>query len=429
MPISSKYGHLLEDSDVKRWQDNLLANSAVTGEVYLRTLGLYCELEGTTPKEILSEGPSKEFRDGFLDFVREMEKKGKAGSYIERFRKVIVSWFSHNAVQASLKVNIRGKSETPTLQNERIPTAKELAKILRMGSPRARVSISLMAFSGLRPGSLGNHLGTDGIRLGDFTECKITSKELVVERVPSIVSVRSGLSKARHQYFTFVGSEAMTYIQDYIRIRLERGERLTGESPLIWFDPRGERKNGFLRSALVERDVREAILKAEFRWRPYVLRAYCDTNLIIAESKGVISHPYLQFLMGHKGDIEARYSTNKRRLPPSMIEGLRQCYKKSSKFLQTSIDETSQRELRDEFRRVVLTSVGFKKDDVEQLDPESLSDVEFQSRVKEKLLGLVANNGARQKVVPNKEVEKMILEGWEYVDALPNGKAILKLPH
>ncbi|MEM2997058.1 MAG: hypothetical protein QXK52_06065 [Candidatus Bathyarchaeia archaeon] len=38
-----------------------------------------------------------------------------------------------------------------------------------------------------------------------------------------------------------------------------------------------------------------------------------DTNVIIAESKGKISHPYLQLLMGHKGDIEARCSTNKDR--------------------------------------------------------------------------------------------------------------------
>jgi len=34
--------------------------------------------------------------------------------------------------------------------------------------------------------------------------------------------------------------------------------------------------------------------------RPYVLRAYFDTNMIIAESKGKISHPHLQFLRGHK---------------------------------------------------------------------------------------------------------------------------------
>ncbi|MBS7626977.1 hypothetical protein KEJ51_08120 [Candidatus Bathyarchaeota archaeon] len=57
-------------------------------------------------------------------------------------------------------------------------------------------------------------------------------------------------------------------------------------------------------------------MKAGFSWRPYVLRAYFDTNMIIAVSKGKISHLYLQFMMGHKGDIEAMYSTNKGVLPP-----------------------------------------------------------------------------------------------------------------
>lgn len=72
------------------------------------------------------------------------------------------------------------------------------------------------------------------------------------------------------------------------------------------------------------RDIKEAILKAGFSWRPYVLRAYFDTNMIIAESKGKVSHPYLQFFMGHKGDMEARYSTNKGWLPPDMVEGMRE---------------------------------------------------------------------------------------------------------
>ncbi|MCX8175940.1 MAG: hypothetical protein N3E48_01755 [Candidatus Bathyarchaeota archaeon] len=53
-----------------------------------------------------------------------------------------------------------------------------------------------------------------------------------------------------------------------------------------------------MRTTFVTRDVVEAILKAGFSWRPYVLRVYCDTNMIIAEFKGKISHPYLQFIMG-----------------------------------------------------------------------------------------------------------------------------------
>ena len=76
-----------------------------------------------------------------------------------------------------------------------------------------------------------------------------------------------------------------------------------------------------------------------------MLRVYFDTNMIIAESKGKISHPYLQFMMGHKGDIEARYSTNKRRLPPDMVKDMRRCYKECEPFLMTITAEVEQADI------------------------------------------------------------------------------------
>ena len=42
-----------------------------------------------------------------------------------------------------------------------------------------------------------------------------------------------------------------------------------------------------------------------------MLRAYFDTQLMVAENHGKISHAYRQFFMGHSDDIEARYTTNK----------------------------------------------------------------------------------------------------------------------
>ena len=276
---------------------------------------------------MLKTAKTKAFRDNFLDFVRELERKGKAGSYIARFKKVIRSWLSFNGLDVKLKINIAREYETPRIADERVPSKEELDKILRMASTRARVSIALMAFSGLRPQSLGNYDGTDGLKIGDFIEAEIKADSIKFQKIPAILVIRKGLSKVRHQYFTFVPQQTLTYIQDYLQKRVKTGEKLSKNSPLLGFDPRGFRKNSFLRTNLVTRDIRETILKAGFNWRPYVLRAYFDTNMIIAESKGKISHPYLQFMMGHKGDIEARYSTNKGILPPDMIEDMRKCYR------------------------------------------------------------------------------------------------------
>lgn len=429
MPSGSKYKHLLEDQDVRRWFENLEARSIITATVYLRTMGLYCALEGTTPKKILAEAKSKKFRDEFTDFIRRMEKDGKAGSYVERFKKVILSWTSYNNFDVKLKVNIKGASDTPTIANERVPSKDELSRILRMASPRGRVSIAMIAFSGLRPESLGDYLGTDGIRLEDFTEAKISTKGIEFEKVPTILLVRRALSKARHPYFTFTGNEAITYIEEYLHERVKQGEKLTPQSTLLAFDPRGLRKNSFLRTTLVTRDIKEAILKAGFSWRPYVLRAYCDTGMIVAESKGLISHPYLQFLMGHKGDIEARYSTNKGRLPPNLIEEMREAYRKCEPLLSTAKSEgPSEEQIKKAFKEQFLLVAGFKKDEIEKMNLDEIREEDLQELVRQRFVGMLTSNGSRQKVVPMNEVKSYISQGFEYVASLPDAEAIVKVP-
>jgi len=195
---------LLEDADVRRWFDNLAAKSLLMATVYLRNLGLYCDLNKTDPKSILKVARIKTFRDGFTDFVRRLEGEGKAGSYIARFKKTLNSWLAYNGVNVKLKVNVRGESDAPTIAGERVPSKEGLDRILRMTTPRGRVSIALMAFSGLRPQTLGNFDGSDGVRLGDFPEAEIRQDGVEFTKVPTMLIVRKRLSKARHQYFTFV---------------------------------------------------------------------------------------------------------------------------------------------------------------------------------------------------------------------------------
>jgi hypothetical protein len=425
---AAKYARLLSDADVSRWHDNLAAGSVITAEVYLRTLGLYCDLAHTTPKKILEDAPSKRFRDSFTDFVRDMERKGKAGSYIQRFKKVVVSWLAYNGVEVKLKVKVRGVSESPTIANERVPSKEELAKIIRAASPRGRVSVALMAFSGLRPESLGSYAGTDGVKIGDLKEVRVGRDGVTFEKMPSMLVVRSPLSKVRRQYFTFVGTEGATYIQEYLEGRTKGGEKLSPESPLLAFDPRGVRRNPQLRTTLVTRDIKEAMVKAGFAWRPYVLRAYCDTGMIVSESKGFISHPYLQFLMGHKGDIEARYSTNKGRLPPSMIEEMREAHKRCEPQLSTKTESATEDQIKRAFKEQFLLMSGYSKDEIDDMDVNGLSNEELQNIVRQKLLGMMSNNGSRQKVIPMDEVRQYICQGYEYVASLPAGEAIVKVP-
>jgi len=67
--------------------------------------------------------------------------------------------------------------------------------------------------------------------------------------------------------------------------------------------------------------------------RPYVFRSYFDTQLLIAESRGKIAHDFRAFFMGHKGSIEAKYTTNKGVLPEALINEMREAFKRSEEFL------------------------------------------------------------------------------------------------
>ncbi len=428
MTMQSKYQELLLDEDVRRWYENLRAKSVLTATVALRNLGHYCELVGTTPKGILNKAREneKEFRYEFQDFVRKLEREGKAGSYIARFKKVILSWLKFNDIRLQLTVNISGENETPTIANERVPSKEELARILRKATSRGRVTIAIMAFSGLRPESLGDYEGTDGLRLGDIKDLRI-SDEIQFDKTPSMVMVKNKLSKARHQYFSFIGEEGTTYIREYLEERRKQGEELTYDSPLLQFDVRGVKKNNFLRTTLVTRDIREAIEQAGLKMRPYVLRAYFSTALDIAESKGLISHPWRQFIMGHKGDIEARYSTNKR-LPPDMIEEMRQSYQKCLKYMETRMSEVSVDNARLYLQQQLLSAVGYRQDEIDKMDLAGISTDDFQKLLRDKVAGAMTSNGSKQKLVPMNEIEKLLGEGYEFQAVLPNGKAIMKMP-
>ncbi|MFQ5998695.1 MAG: hypothetical protein ACE5KO_05260 [Candidatus Bathyarchaeia archaeon] len=56
-----------------------------------------------------------------------------------------------------------------------------------------------------------------------------------------------------------------------------------------------------------------------------------------------------------------------------------------------------------------------------------MSEEEFQATVRQRLLGAMENNGARQKTVSKAEVKSYLAQGWEYVATLDN-EVIVKLP-
>ncbi|MEM3846513.1 MAG: site-specific integrase [Candidatus Parvarchaeota archaeon] len=429
MGFKGKYDYLLQNNEVKRWSDNIKAGSIITGEVYLRTLGLYCKLQDTTPEKIIQDARDGKLKNDFMDFVRNLEKKGKAGSYIVRFKKVLSSWVRFNDISLDLKsVKIKDAFRSPTIENERVPSQEELARIIRSASLRGRVSIALMAFSGLRIETIGNYKGTDGLLISDLPELKISYGKIEFEKISTLIKVRSTLSKARHEYITFLPPEGIVYVKEYLESRINNGEKITQDSPLV--APEGPENvvRERLRTQLISREIRRAIRKAGFNWRPYVLRAYFSTALDVCENKGLVSHNWREYWTGHKGDISARYSTNKK-LTQDKIEEMRSTYLKCTPYLETQKRGMSEEEkdkwkieLKREYLRLFFDDKEI--DDNKLLD---LSTEDLQKKVKEKI-GMSLNNGHSQKVILMKEVKQYIEQGWEFVQSINSKEAIVRIP-
>ena len=220
--------------------------------------------------------------------------------------------------------------------------------------------------------------------------------------------------------------------ESYLGERLGAGERLAADSDLI--SPSWRRKK-FLTSTKVSLAVRKALEGGGFPSRPYVLRGYCDTQLMMAESRGKMIPAYRQFFMGHVGDIEARYTTNKGKLPSDLIDDMRDAYRRSLPFLETGPKKGGdEEEMKRSFRRQILGVAGFSDEEIGKIDLSGMDDGEFQRKVRERLVGAGSAppqpadpvQTGSQRVVSLGEVAPMIEMGWQWVTPLPDGRAVLR---
>ena len=329
---------LLEsDENVARWHANLARSSQLTADSRIRRLNMFYKNTGITPAEMVATGKENSMRveDMILDYVTWMEDQKYAPGYIGDVIKALKSWLTYNYVDIRRKIKIANARIPVTLEDEQVPTSAQLESIMNAADPRTRACMSLMAFSGVRPQVIGNHDGTDGLRVSDVEGLRADGDgkdAVLLERTPAMVTIRPQISKAGHRYFTFLTSQGCSYLLGYLRGRAAAGEKVGPDSPLIC-RKRREGGRGFITTKAVTFPIRAAV-RSVIRARPYVLRAYFDTQLLMAESNGCMTHAYRQFFMGHTGDMEARYTTNKGRLTEQMIEDMRGSFARSEPFLR-----------------------------------------------------------------------------------------------
>jgi hypothetical protein len=261
-----------------------------------------------------------------------------------------------------------------------------------------------------------------------------------------MVVVRASLSKARHRYFTFLTSEGCEYLAAYLDKRIASGETINESSALITLSQgylmKGKNKDAgkkFVTTPAITKEIREAMLPV-IKVRPYVLRAYFDTQLLLAESQGKIAHAYRQFFMGHKGDIEARYTTNKGRLPDELLTDMRRAFRESERFLSTATAEVQEQD-----RKQLLLEMWREQAKLYGIDPMKVKIEKQREDDSCKPLGVedemlaIKDSIAKARwldeeeekyesriLADEEELVSYIQDGWDIVKELRSGKVLVR---
>jgi len=425
----SPYRYLLDDADFRRWFNNVKRGSVVTAHEWLRRMGLIHKRFGRSPKEIASLS-TKNATNFILDMVSALEDQNRSGNYIANCVKPLKSWLEFNGTPIQQRIKISRREELVRFADERPPTPEELKKVFSIADFRTKVASAIVAFSGVRLEVLGDYLGDDGLEIRDFPEMQVNDGAVEFEQIPTMIVVRRSISKTGNQFFTFLCEEGCEYLKDYFDWRTRKGEKLHTRSPII--TPNLTNLMGqHIRTINIGDLIRKPFRAAGFDWRPYVLRRYFDTRMMIAESDGLIIRDYRTFWMGHKGDIEHTYTVNKA-LSKDVIEKMRDSYARASeKYLQTvRKEEVTKESVLETFNAQFLRMAGYTDEEITQLgDLSQFSAQQIQELIQKKSMQALGLNGdSRQKIVPVNEVKNWIVQGWEYVTTLPTNEAIIKLP-
>lgn len=310
-------------------------------------------------------------------------------------------------------VKMRVKVDLPryhAVTADRVPTPEELRSVLTHTEARGKALVTMLASSGMR--------------VGEFLTLRV--KDIDLSTSPATVHLRAEVTKDRQARYCFISDEAATFLKDFLRDRINnpgdyifqtstRGhEHKTGNVPMSYWNA----------DHIFSLALRNAGLEQKDDQGRDTIHIHCLRKFFFTQMLQPLGRDIAEALMGHKLFLDSSYRR--------YTEGqMREFYLKGMDAVTIMLRKKgmSEDEVKESFKRQILTQVaGYSQEEVDKMDLSNIKDEDIQKMVREKLLGVMANNGSRQKVIHAAEVERFIEQGWEYVAALPDDRAILKLP-
>jgi site-specific recombinase XerC len=417
----------LEDPAMKRWIARLEKGSAKTAAMWPSGLVAFFHLTGTTPSKV-----AKMTKTQLVDLAESYEKaerdRGTMASTIAArlgFLRNFVQYVGDERLPVGT-FKVKGANlatEEPALTREQLRAIDENANV------RERVLLSLR---GLRPGSIGNFDGTDGLRVGDVRGMRIEGTTVSFDGPVSFAMVRPELSKAGNRYFFPFGEEAQGRIRAYLEQRIRKGETITKESALIVTD--GGR---FPRSSEVGDYIRTAMQRAKVEARPYALRTTWETRISEAENDSAVSHEYRLAWAGRRGaDTSAIYSVNRGLLDEKTFARMAESYRRCEPYLAMTEKVDTKAELLGSLAKAIEQATGkssgnLKGDDLvrairDALGSSTTEEPAFAAPAPEKPAILPAKRVGEQRSIDAEVVGSYLDAGWSFKSPLNSHLAVVE---
>jgi len=267
---------------VRTWLTSVAARgtgSPGTREVYIDRLAYFLKWSRLDPDGLiaLAKAEPVKVKNLLNEMIVAWEKKGRSRQYTSATFRTVISFLRENEVQMAVrgpKVFTRSKKRTVTIE--------EIRRLMQFANLRLRAFVACMKDCGMAPIDLLQ------LKYGDIR------KDLEAGKVPIRISrIRH---KTRQEFETFLGPDAVEYLGYYLDAR-RRGtekippEKLDDSSPLFAGEVAGAFSDDALRS-----NFWRISKNAQTEWRLYDLRKFFSTNL---KASGV-NDTLVEWWMGHK---------------------------------------------------------------------------------------------------------------------------------
>jgi len=408
--VMAKLEEILKDKDTKEWVDSLNSESTIMN--YPKHVAEFLVYRKISIKQFISSFKKDVVKETkqIQAFVNHLLKKLEA-STTANYVSALKNRLEYD--QMELKhIRVPKRHLHPTVDDEVVPTKSQIITFLQNAKPSSQSIIALMAFLGIRFNVIGD------LRVSDFPEMQITENDVIFEKMPTRVKIRRELSKNKKEYQTFLVEFGCGIIKNWLKVRMEKGEKLNSNSLII--PTECETDSLRKRANTIARRLYTVFEKMNYNARPYSLKDYFATALL----NSGIQQGYQTFFMGHMGPVQNTYSLQ-RKLPAEQIEKMRTLFKQQIEPHLIPQESDANRIVNHHFKEFAK-QLGLEVKEDSSTDETIAEIAEVYKAGQEDLLHRENNVQRKQKRIKEAELDNYLTDDWELHTTLPSGDLVIK---